>query len=299
VNRFGVIVFVLVRSAVRGMQGSPVTSAITVATIATALVLVGAFALLVSNMQGLMERFGEDLRVTVYLESGLSAEEQQTLADRVITIEGVGGVRLIDEAAALERFRSTAGGAALLEGLEGNPLPASLDIALATENRTPEGLEILRAALTGLPGVDEVAHGQDWVDGYARASSLVRTAGYVLGTVLCLATLLIVSNTIRLGVYAREDELDILDLVGASRTFVRVPFLLEGTLLGAGGGGVALVLLYASFHVLVPQIQYGLVFFLGSTAPHFFEWGDVFRLLVAGAGLGMLGSAAALMGRRS
>jgi cell division transport system permease protein len=299
VRRALVILGILSRSALRGLQSSSVTSAIAVVTITISLVLVGAFALLVGNMQGLLDRFGEDLRITAYLEEGLEPQAQRELASRVATVEGVEAVQLVTKAEALERFRSRRGGAALLEGLEGNPLPSSLDITLLSEFRTPEGLAILQSSLDGLPGVEEVAHGQEWIEGYARIASLVRTSGYVLGGVLALATLLIVANTIRLGVYAREDELDILDLVGASRTFVRVPFLLEGTLQGALGGVAALVLLWASFHLIVPQLQYGLSFLLGDTMPRFFEAGEMVRLLIGGAGLGLMGSAAALLGGRS
>ncbi len=298
-RRVAVILAILVRSALRGMQSSAVASGIAVATIAIALLLIGAFALVVVNMQGLLDRFGQDLQITAYLEEGLSKAEQSLLAERVSTVEVVGRVRLISKQQALERFRATRGGAALLEGLEGNPLPASLDISLLSERRTPEGLGILNKALDGLPGIAEVAHGQEWIEGYARAASLARVSGYALGAVLALATLLIVSNTIRLGLYAREDELEILALVGASRTFVRAPFLLEGTLQGAIGGVLALGVLWAGFHLLVPQLQYGLAFFLGNTEPRFFAVAESLKLISGGAGLGLLGSLAALMAWRS
>jgi cell division transport system permease protein len=207
-------------------------------------------------------------------------------------------VAVVGRAEALERFRDITGGAALLEGLEENPLPSSLEITLAPASRTTEGLRILAAALEGLPGVDEVAHGSDWIEGYARVTSLVRVSGYALGTVLCLATLLIVANTIRLGVYAREDELEILALVGASRTFVRTPFLIEGTLQGAVGGLLAAGLLFVAFRVLVPQLEYGLTFLLGHAVPRFFSVGEVAALVAGGAALGLVGSMAALFGWR-
>ncbi|MBW2228738.1 MAG: hypothetical protein JRG92_00105 [Deltaproteobacteria bacterium] len=298
-KRVAVILAILGRSALRGLQSAAVTAAIATATIAIALFLVGAFGLVVVNMEGLLDRFGRDLQITAYLEEGYDANALRGLAGRVATVEGVYSVEVIDKDAALERFRAMSGGAALLGGLDGNPLPASLEITLDDAHRTNEGLEILTSALDGLPGIDEIAHGQDWIEGYARAVALVRVSGYALGTVLSLATLLIVANTIRLGVYSRKDELGILALVGASRTFVRTPFLIEGTLQGAIGGLLALLLLLGAFQVAVPQLQYGLTFFLGSTEPRFFEAGEIVRLLLGGAGLGLGGSAAALIGWRS
>jgi len=298
VRRVFVIIGILARSAVRGLVGSRVTSSIAVATIAIALFLVGAFAIVVVNMRGLVERFGSDLEITAYLDDGLREADRVRLAERVATVEGVERVELVDQDEALRRFRAISGGAALLEGLEENPLPASVEISLAPAHRTAEGVEILRAALDGLPGIAEIAHGQDWVEGYARASTLMRVSGYALGTVLALATLLIVANTIRLGVYAREDELEILALVGASRTFVRTPFLMEGTLQGAIGGLIALALLWVSYQLFVPQLEYGLVFFIGKADPHFFDAGEMHRLVGGGAALGLLGSMAALIGWR-
>jgi cell division transport system permease protein len=298
-KRVAVIIAILGRSAIRGLRGTAVTSSIAIVTIAVALFLVGAFALVVVNMQGLIDRFGHDLPVAVYLEPGLPEEDQVRLAERVATIEGVARVELVSKEAALARFEKLGGGAELLEGLEENPLPESLDITLHPSSRTPGGLRILELALDGLPGIDDVVHGQEWVEGYARAASLIRVSGFALGAVLALATLLIVANTIRLGVYAREDELDILALVGASRTFVRTPFLLEGTFQGAIGGVLASVILWTAFRLFVPQLQYGLVFFLGNTDPRFFATAEVFQLIMGGAALGLLGSVAAMSDRRA
>lgn len=277
---------------------SPTTSAVAVLTIAVSLVLVGGFALAVENMQGVLDRFGRALHVTAYVEQGTSRTGLASLASTVSTVEGVERVEIVSEREALERFRRSVGGAELLKGLEENPLPACLEITLAAGHRTPEGLAVLTEALTGLPGIDELAHGQEWVEAYARVTSLLRIGTYALGAVLGLAALMIVANTIRLAVYAREDEIEILALVGASRTFVRVPFVIEGTLQGAVGGGLALLVLYLAFRLLTPELQYGLELFLGHTSPGFFTLSQALWLTWLGAGLGFLGSVTALMGWR-
>jgi hypothetical protein len=158
---------------------------------------------------------------------------------------------------------------------------------------------ILRESLDGLPGIEELAHGQDWIEGYARAVSLFRGGAFGIGIVLGLAALLIVANTIRLAFYARRDELDILALVGASRTFVRVPFLLEGTLQGLLGGLVALVIVYGAYELLLPQVRFGLELVLGRAELRFFTASESIGLVASGAGLGLLGSMTALVGWRS
>jgi len=298
VNRVATILFLLVRTAFRGLQAGAITSLAAVATIAVTLVLVGSFVLLVGNMRGMMERFGVELQITAYLEHGLSADEARLLASRVSTVEGVSRVELVTADAAFERFGKLAGAAALLEGLDDNPLPASLEISLAEAYRTPEGWRRLEQSVDGLPGIEELARGQDWIEGYTRAVVLVRFIATAMGSILAIAALMIVSNTIRLALYSRVDELEILDLVGASRTFVRVPFLLEGTIQGCVGGLVATGLLYMAFHLFSSQIQFGLSFFLGNAQPRFLHTSELIALVVSGAGLGILGSAFALVGWR-
>ncbi|MGH0038067.1 MAG: cell division protein FtsX [Myxococcota bacterium] len=290
------IVVALVSSALRGLQASSVPSLLSILTIAVALVLVGSFGLLVGNMQGLLDEVGRELQVVAYVERGVDDVGLRELAQQAASVDGVEQVVVVSPEEALERFRRSVGGADLLDGLDDNPLPASLEVVLLAEHRSSEGLARVAAALEALDGVEELAHGQEWVEGYARAVSLARAGAVGLGIVLSLAALLIVANTIRLGVYAREDELEILGLVGASRTYVRVPFLLEGSLLGLAGGLLALGVLWLAFVAVVPRVEYGLALFLGQQTPTFFGGGGVLALLCAGGGLGALGSATALVG---
>ena len=104
------------------------------------------------------------------------------------------------------------------------------------------------------------------------------------------------ANTIQLAVFARRDELEILSLVGASRSFMQAPFLLEGLLQGAAGGAVALILLFGLFQLVLPGFEFGLEFVLGGVQPRFFASGQSLALVASGAGLGLFGSAAALAG---
>jgi cell division transport system permease protein len=284
------------RTSLRGLRSSPVTTAVAVVTIGVSLVLVGAFQLLLSNMEELLDEFGNDLQVTAYLEDGVTEAERRELVATLETVEGVAGVRAVSKQEALERFRRSVGqGAALIEGLDENPLPASLEISLVPERRSPEGLRVAVESIDGLPGIADLASGQDWVEGYLRAVALVRGTGIGLGVILALATLLIVTNTIRLAVYARRDELGILSLVGASRAFMNTPFLIEGAAQGAVGGALALLLLYAIFRLVLPGFEFGLEVVLGA-APRFFSPAEMGALVCLGAGLGLVGSVAAVFG---
>jgi cell division transport system permease protein len=292
------LIMIALSNAVRGIRNASTTSALAVLTIGVVLVLGGGASLLVNNMDDILDDVGSSLQVTAFLELGLSEDDQRTLATRVASAPGVERVERVSEADALERFERLAGGAELLAGLETNPLPASLEIFLLPEARTAESISILEEAVDGVPGIDGLSHGQEWVEGYARAVSLIRGVATGISVVLGLAALLIVANTIRLAVYARQDELDILALVGASRTFVRVPFMLEGTIQGVLGGMIALLILLGAYELLVPNLTSGLELMMGRAELRFFTTPESIRLVASGGALGFLGSIMALVGWR-
>jgi cell division transport system permease protein len=290
--------YYFVRAAFAGLRGSRTTTVVSIATIAVAVIPLGGLWVVTGNMRALLDQFGNELQLTAFLDAGVRSDAGRSLAAKASSIPGVERVEFVSQEKALERFRARLGGSALLDALEANPLPASLAIALAPDARTPERVAVVSEALHALPGVEEIAGGETWIDGYGRALRLVRSAGLGLGVVLALATLLIVTNTIRLAVYARRDELEILALVGASRTFLRVPFLIEGLLQVAVGGLLGVGLLFAIFHVAVPQLRDALELFLGWSDPSFLSPRNIGILVAGGAGFGFTGAAAAVAATR-
>ena len=293
------LLFIAFANALRGIRSASTTSSLAVLTIAIVLVLGGSASLLVENMTGVLDEFGAELQLTAYLEESLSEKDLGLLAETVAMAPGVDHVETVTKEQALERFERIVGGPELLNGLEDNPLPASLEIHLLPEARTAEAMGILRTSLDGLQGIDELAQGQEWIEGYSRAVALVRAGALGISIVLGMAALLIVANTIRLAVYARRDELEILALVGASRTFVRVPFILEGTIQGLLGGMIALLAVYGAYEILLPQIRFGLELVVGRAELRFFTTAESIRLIASGAGLGLLGSITALVGGKA
>ena len=283
-----------VRTAFGGLRGSPLPTLVSIATIGLAVVPLGGLLIITGNMGALLDRHGESRQVTAFLEVDLSPEAEAGLAQRAAALDQVTRVELVTREAALERFRERLGGGALLDALEENPLPASIEVTLRPGDERGAAAEGVATALRALPGVDEVAGGEEWVAGYARALALVRSAGLALGVILALATLLIVANTVRLAVYARRDELEILALVGASRTFLRVPYLIEGAIQGTLGGLLGVGLLYALFRIAVPQLGDALDLFLGWSQPLFLPPERIAVLVGSGAGFGLLGAGIAV-----
>lgn len=285
----------VLRAGGRGLRASAGSAWFAVVTMALALMLAGAFGIAIGNMQDVVERAGDRLTLSAYLAPEVDDAERAALAERAARIEGVQGVEAVSAPMALARFPERTGVSAPPPELLGeNPLPASLEVRLRAESRSPAQAQAVRTALEALPGVTEVSDGGDWLPGYLRAIDLVRGAGLAVGFVLALATLVIVASTIRLAHVARRDELEILALVGASRTTMSLPFLLEGALQGACAGVLALLLLRALFAWARPAADAALAFLAGPEATRFLSAFEGLALIATGALLGLLGAAVSL-----
>jgi cell division transport system permease protein len=286
--------FVL-RAAFRGLRASAATAAVAVLTMALALVLAGAFGVVIANMRGLVERVGDELTLSAYLAPETDAAAREALAARARAIPGVQAVLAVSPQEALARFPERTGvSAGWMDDLDRNPLPASIDVRLRPESRGSENVARVRDALEALPGVLDVSAGDEWVAGYARATGFVRSVGVAVGLVLALATLVIVASTIRLALKERRDELEILSLVGASRTTMQLPFLLEGVVQGACAGLLALLLLRALFALAQPAVESAIGFLAGPGGVDFLSAPEMAALVGAGAVLGWLGAALSL-----
>src|SRR5204862_8052707 len=172
-----------------------------------------------------------------------------------------------DRAMALRRLRVDLGDmAGALDGLAQNPLPPSLEITPRV-SLPPATVRFLAAQMGTLPGVTEVDYGREWLDKLEALARGLRVFGAgALFTVLG-AALLVVANTIRLAVYARRDEIEIMKLVGATDGYVRAPFLLEGALQGLLGAALALGAVVGVERWLLPRASQAFAFAAGVVAP--------------------------------
>ena len=286
------------RSGIRGIRTTPIIFTLSVTSMAAGLLLVGTYLLVVQNMQQVLERFGNELRIVAFLKPGaeLPPGEVAELHARFEAFDGVSEVRFVDSGQALERLRSDLGReAGILDGLEANPLPASFEITLAADSRSARTIEPLAAHIAESEQIDDVRWGEDWVQGYSRLLRAVVWLGAALGAFLMLVLCTVVAGTVRLALYARTDEIQIQRLVGASGLFVRLPFYLEGALQGAVAAGLALGVLYALFQLGLPILGDLLAFLLGQSAPSFFGAPQMALLFLIGVGLGIGGSVLSLV----
>ena len=229
-----------VSEAATSLWRSRLVNAVSIGTIAVSLFVLGAFLTVASGLGELVTRWTEKVQVIVYLEDGTEDRVRASLENRLREDPAVGSVGFVSREEALRRFREMFRDlSSLPEDLGENPFPASLEITLAAERQSPAEVERLAKAFTGAPGVREIQYDLLWIERLATGVRLVRGVGAFLGGILVLAGIFTISNVIRLTIYAREDELDIMRLVGATRAYVKGPFVAEGVIQGGLGGLVA------------------------------------------------------------
>lgn len=262
-----------------------------IGTIAVSFIIVGIFLIITGNLGALVSEWRDQFQVTIFLEDGITPEQLALVKKRIQSERAVKTITYTSKAEALQQFkRELQGKESLLEGLGENPIPASLQLRIHEGYQTPESLKQLTGSLGRLEGVEDVMYGQEWVDRLSAVIRLLRLLGLSVGLALGLASLLIVSNTIRLTVYSRSEEIEIMRLVGATRLHIRAPFLLEGMIQGILGAGLALLLLFAAYRATLWQLQVtpGQIFGMGVGSFLAPQWATL--MLLAGAGVGAFGS---------
>jgi cell division transport system permease protein len=207
------------------------------------------------NLGDVVSRWTEKIQIIVYLEDGIEDRVRASLENRLREDAAVESIELVDQEQALERFRTLFRDlSSLPEDLGENPFPASLEVNLKASRQSPEEVQRLAGDLAEVPGVQEIQYDLLWIERLATGVRLLRGVGAFLGGILVLAGIFTISNVIRLTVYAREDELDIMRLVGATRAYVKGPFVVEGMIQGGLGGLVAAGLLWLALRWLARDL---------------------------------------------
>lgn len=287
----------LIHEALTNIRVNQTTTVIAVVTTAFTLSCFGVFLLMYLNLQGLVNSLQEDIKVIVYLQDSLPATGVGELQHRLKGEPEVAGLVFVSKEQALADFRAQFPSEhLLLQGLGENPLPASFVVTLAPRYRSSDSVKRWTDRLKAVPGVAQVQYSRDWIDNLGTVVGYLRVASVAVGSLLAAASVTIIANTIRLTVYARRQEIEIMRLIGATGAFIKVPYLLEGAALGAVGALLALGLLRAGFEFF--KLRLGAPDpFLGLTAGvGFFPLQVSLWLLCAGLLLGSIGSFVSLMG---
>ena len=264
---------------------------LTSGTMATSLFVFGVFILVQENLQHMLNGWGDQIQINTYLDTEADADQVEEIMHRIGAMPEIESLRHISKEQAWNDFQTALGAqSAVLEGLPADVLPASFEITVKPAYRDPLHVRDLAARLGKITGIASVEYPQEWVDRLNLFVLAVQWAKWALGGILFIATFFIVGSTVRLALLARKDEIEIMQLVGASEELIRAPFVVEGMLQGAIGAGVSLFCLWLCYLLLQQYIVSELALFGPNMYLRFLESASITMIVVIGLLLGGLGS---------
>jgi cell division transport system permease protein len=257
--------------------------------------ILGVFLSLSNNLKFMADQVSQNMAVVFFLEKDVSADQRRAIEEKLTRSSLVLQATFISSQDAVTKFNQKFPELqGIVENLNSNPFPPSFEATLE-ENllSSDETAEFITEMVT-LPGVNDVQFNRDWIERMQSLSRLASAIGFFLGGILILASFFIISNVIKLNVFSRKDEIEILRMSGATNTFIRIPFLLEGVVLGFLGGSLSLLLLL----VLIRIFPFYLGGSLGALNElinfRYLTFPQSLNITIGGAAIGFTGSLASL-----
>ena len=286
----------LLGEAVDNVRANRTTTFLALATTTVAMLGMGVFLLLYLNVQEALGSLREEIKVIVYLRDATPAKEIAQLRMELSKEPAVAAVEFVSREQALATFRAQfPSEERLLNGLGDNPFPASLVIKVGPAYRSSEQVGALVQSLKARAEAEEVLYSQDWIENLAVAVRYLRVLGVGIGVVLAASMVTILANTIKLTLYARREEIEILRLIGATTGFIKMPFVLEGALLGGVGALCSLFLLRTLFGLAESKLALKGTFWGVGRGLAFLPDRVTIAFLLLGVMLGCLGSMVSLI----
>jgi cell division transport system permease protein len=232
-----------VKESFSGFTRTKLSTAISIVTISISLLLLGIFAVISINASRFIEMLRAKVELEAFLQEPISRERIGQISNKVLKVEGVDSLTYVSKEDAAAIFKREFG-EDIKSVLEFNPLPPSFKIYLKPEYRTLAAVERIYNQLMAINGIDEIIYRKELLELIDRRTKTINNLTLGLGILISISAILLVSNTIRLAIYAKRKIIRTMELVGATSMFIRLPFLIEGILQGVLGGVIASVLLY-------------------------------------------------------
>lgn len=277
----------VLREGFSGFKRAKLSTTISIVTISISLILLGTFAIVFSNLHVIADTLKREVQVEVFLLDDITDAQRNQLNQRISALTGVENVRYISKEDAAEIFKDEFG-EDIFSVLDFNPLPASFRITLRPEYVHTDSIAAITQYMDGLDGVESIQYSQSLLDMLTDRIQTVIAVSVGLGFLLGISAIFLVSNTIRLTIYAKRKLIETMKLVGATRAFIRKPFLLEGFVQGLCGGALAGIVIYVAMHVIRNNFPHH-IFIHGEYELYFYG-----AVLLTGSILGLLGSAVSI-----
>lgn len=257
---------------------APLMAMLGVTTIAFSLFAFGLFGLVAINIKSALLEIEDRVEIRAFLIDGAKDAQVEELMQGINKIPQVADVGYVSPDSALQRARVEL--EEFRDVMDAAMLPGSVELRLKEGARDPETVQMISRQLQTYPVVEEVRYGREWVEKLYRIRNIAGITGSVLGSVFALVAIIIIGSTIRMAILARAEEIEIMRLVGATNHFVRLPYLIDGTLKGLAGGAIAAALAWTAVQLVSKHLM----------AAQFFAAEQVMLGIAAGGVLGLVGS---------
>jgi cell division transport system permease protein len=236
------------RQAWASLRRSRAAAAFAVVAIALALTVLGVLLLVTWNAQRLVDEWSASAEFSIYLQDTATSEQRGAIEALLDGSGATAGREYVSKVQALARFRHEfVELAGLADAVDDNPFPASLEVRVRPDAERDGRASSLVQRVLVLPGVADVRYDREWLGRLSSAVRTIRAAGLAIAILMALAAAVTVAAVVRLGLHARRDEIEIMELVGAPIAYIRGPFVAEGLLQGGMGAVVALAVLWLVF----------------------------------------------------
>ena len=279
------------RKAYRDIRRNILVNGVSISIIVFSLLIFSIFLLVLLNLNKLLVHWEGKIQVISYLKDGLSLHEIENLERHILGLRGVRSIKYVSKSDATLLFKRFFGNQrGILEGLDLSILPASFEIQLTKEFYRGRGLSEFVRKLSKLKGIADIQCGREWITRLSTIVHLLRWGQWIVGGILFLAISFIVSNTIKLSIYSRKEEIEIMRLVGATNGYIKIPFLVEGFFQGASGAALSLGLLFLLYQSFLLKSGPFIKAYLGPIPFSFLPWSSIGGVISVGISLGFLGS---------
>lgn len=279
------------RSVISNIQSNLLINLTALTTIIFTFVIFTIFLLLVINLSEFKRNWIERVHVLVYLEDKLNKESINTINNSLKVHPEISQVRFVSKEEALKSLNdSLEGQDGILEYLNSNPLPNSFEINIKPKFLKIESIENLINKIDKIKGITDIEYGQKWLERFNGFFYFLKITGMTIGAFLLISSLFIISNTIKLMVYSRRDEIEIMKLVGSTTRFIKIPFYIEGILHGVTGSAVSLLIVYIIYEIITFNIASGFNFYFGTNTFLFLNTYQFSIIIICGLILGLAGT---------
>lgn len=278
--------------ALKSIKRNKTLSTVSSATVAATLFILGILFLILLNVNSGIGNVESQIQVQVYLKNDITIDQQMNILNKITDTNGITSIQFESKDEAFQKFKKQLGdkNKSLVNGLDpSTTMPNSYIISLSNPSYSSIVVKALENEGTPIAGIDKINDGRELVNKIVSITNTIKWVGIVIFLILIGVSLFLIGNTIKLAVYSRRREIGIMKYIGATDWFIRLPFVIEGMILGFAGSVVSTIIVYYVYRIFYDKFSNS--FMMSSLISTSYVWISMsWKFVLAGMFIGALGS---------